>query len=170
MRRGIATLVMVSVVALGAAACGSSGDDAGSANAAGGAPTSSAAPGGASDATATACKEAIAASEAGAKDFGGGIDEMQKLLLGITADSDDAEIEAKGTALETRMHASLKTWSDKLTALAGQDVDAKVKTTLTDAATTVTKINDPDDNTAGDAARTTLTGVADKIKAACPAA
>ncbi|HTF09882.1 MAG TPA: hypothetical protein VK659_17080, partial [Asanoa sp.] len=80
MRRGIATLVMVSVVALGAAACGSSGDDAGSTNAAGGAPSSSAAAGGASDATATACQEAIAASETGAKDFGSGIDEMQKLL------------------------------------------------------------------------------------------
>ena len=161
MRRGIATLVMVSVVALGAAACGSSGDDAGSTNAAAG---------GASDATATACQEAIAASETGAKDFGSGIDEMQKLLLGITADSDDAEIEAKGTELETKMHASLKTWSDKLTALSGQDVDANLKTALTDAATTVTKINDPDDNTAGDAARAALTGVADKIKAACPAA
>jgi hypothetical protein len=170
MRRGIATLVMVSVVALGAAACGSSGDDAGTANAAGGAPSSSAAAGGGSDATATACKEAIAASEAGAKDFGSGIDEMQKMLLGITGDSVDAELEAKGTELETKMHASLKTWSDKLTALAGQDVDANLKTALTESATTVTKINDPDDDTAGDAARTTLNGVADKIKAACPAA
>ncbi|MEV4621552.1 hypothetical protein AB0J74_22940 [Asanoa sp. NPDC049573] len=166
MRRGIATLIMVSVVALGAAACGSSGDDAGSASAAGGA-SASAAAGGASDATATACKEAIAASEAGAKDFGSGIDEMQKMVLSITADSDDAELEAKGTELENKMRASLKTWSDKLTALAGQDLDADVKTALTDAATTVTKINDPNDDSDAAAARTALTGVADKIKAAC---
>ncbi|MDG4825877.1 hypothetical protein O7635_28860 [Asanoa sp. WMMD1127] len=164
MRRSIATVVLVSVVALGAAACGSSDGD----TAAGGAsPSAAATTAGASAATQAACQEAIAASESGAKAFGSGMEEMQKLILEYTKNPDDKAMEAKGTELETKMRGDLKAWGEKLTALAGQDVDATVKTALTDAAKTVTDMNADDNEATGPEAQAALDGVVTKIKTAC---
>ncbi|GIF70017.1 hypothetical protein Ais01nite_80520 [Asanoa ishikariensis] len=164
MRRLVGAM-MLGLVVLGAAACGS---DDGKADAA--APSSSAAApsatAGGSDATKAACEEAVAMGEAAATLFTTKTDEL-KALAGDGENVDDAAMDAKVTEVETQIRGEFTKWTEKLTTLAATDVEAPVKAALTDGAATMTKLNSPDDQTPLGQVPTTLTGITTKIKTAC---
>ncbi|MDG4822714.1 hypothetical protein O7635_12720 [Asanoa sp. WMMD1127] len=157
MRRILVAAVAVSALAL--AACGSSDDDAGGAGAApaGASPTAAAAAGGSDDTT--VCREAVQISKDGAAGFGAGVENLLKLAI----EGDEAKVDAA----EKEFRGTLGAWSDKLAELSGKQVSAEVKSALTEGAATVEKIADPADNTPVNAAKEALTGVADKVRAAC---
>jgi len=165
MRRLLGAM-MLGLVVLGAAACGS---DDGKADAA--APSSSAAApsatAGGSDGTKAACDEAVAMGEAATKLFTTKTEELQALAISGGKDLTDAELEAKADESEKAIRAEFTKWTEKLTALAATDVEAPVKTALTEGAATMTKLNGPDDETEFDQVPTVLTGITTKIKTAC---
>lgn len=153
MRRGIATVFILGVVGLGAVACGSGGDPAGSL------PTTD--PGSAlgdptSVTTANVCKEAIADSEARQQDLA---DSLGKLRRADTAD--------EAAPVEKAVDNTMRWWAYQLTLLSGQDIDSDVKTTLTDAAGTISKLNDPKSTTTLRQAMPTLEGIPTSLKNVC---
>jgi len=152
MRRILAVVCVVSAVALGG--CGADAE----AESPAPAPTSALAVD-AKAATAAACTEAVTISKAGAVDFQEGFDD----LLKVAVEGDDAAADAA----EKAFRATLTAWSDKLTEIAAQPVDADVKTVLTESAATVAKVADPADKTPVNAATEQLGGIAEKISAAC---
>jgi len=152
MRRGIATVFVLGIVGLGAVACGSGGDAAGSL------PTSD--PGSVlgdakSVATANVCKEAIADSEARQQDLADSLDKIQRVN---TADE---------AAIEKAVDNTMQWWSYQLTLLSGQDIDRAVKTTLTESAATISKLNDPKSKTTLRQAMPTLEGIPTTLKNVC---
>jgi hypothetical protein len=153
MRRGIATVFVLGVVGLGAAACGSGGDAAG------------ALPTGGPDAgvvdvkavaTVNACKEAIADSDARQQELADSLDELTHANTGDEV-----------APIEKAVDYSMQWWANQLTLLSGRDIDSIVKTTLTDAATTISKLNDPKSKTTLRQAMPTLEGIPTAIKNVC---
>ncbi|GIF52735.1 hypothetical protein DFJ67_6435 [Asanoa ferruginea] len=153
MRRGIATVFVLAVVGLGAAACGSGGDAADSL------PTSGA-DAGVVDvkavATVNACKEAIADSDARQQELADSLDELSR--------ADNAD---EAAPIDKAVDYTMQWWANQLTLLSGRDIDSIVKTTLTDAATTITKLNDPKRKTTLRQAMPTLEGIPTTIKNVC---
>ncbi|MEV4621553.1 hypothetical protein AB0J74_22945 [Asanoa sp. NPDC049573] len=153
MRRGIATVFVLGVVGLGAVACGTGGEPAGSL-------PSSDPQGIAGDAqsvaTANACKEAIADSEARQQELA---DSLDKLARANGAD--------EAAPVEKAVDDTMRWWAYQLTLLSRQDIDSIVKTTLTDAAGTISKLNDPKTKTTLRQAMPTLESIPTTLKNVC---
>jgi hypothetical protein len=148
----------IATLAFGAAACDSSTPSA-DATAATAAPTPSPTAVDLKAATTAACKEAVAASDAGPPAFDKGLEDVLNAVV--------AEDDAKGEAGEAAMRAALKAWSDKLTALAAQPIDAGLKATLTESASVIVKLTSPDDQTPVNTVKKNLAEIAQKIKTSC---
>jgi hypothetical protein len=110
-------------------------------------------------ATTAACKEAVSVGEANTASF----EAEFKAMLDAAMSGD----EAKATELEKAFRAKVKAWADKLTTLAGQEVDPAVKAAFTEAAATITALNSPDDKTPANQVTKKLAEVAQKVKTAC---
>ncbi|MDG4825876.1 hypothetical protein O7635_28855 [Asanoa sp. WMMD1127] len=128
MRRGLATVVMLGLVGLGAAACGSDGDGAAvdPSGAAASAPVDDV-----EVTTVAACDAAIADSEARRKEVD---DSLAKLA---TAGG------AEAAPVEKAVDDTMTWWAYQLTVLAAKDIDSDVRTVLTEAAATIEKLNTP---------------------------
>lgn len=148
MRRGIATVFIVGLVGLGAAACGADGDVAGSVSTS---DPGSVVAGDKSVATATACKEAIAASEARQQELADALDDLRA--------GDESGAAPAGKAVDDIM----KRYAYQLSLLSGQDIDSAVKAAITDAAGTVTALA----KTPLERSMPTLEGIPTTLKNAC---
>jgi hypothetical protein len=151
MRRGIATVFVLGVVGLGLAACGSGGDGAEAL------PTGD--PGSAvvdvrAVATVNACQEAIADSDARQQELADSLDELTR--------ADSAE---EAAPIEKAVDNTMLWWANQLTLLSGRDIDSVVKTTLTDAAATISKMNKS--KTTLRQAMPTLEGIPTALKNVC---
>ncbi|SNS68446.1 hypothetical protein SAMN05421812_101400 [Asanoa hainanensis] len=128
MRRGIATVFVVGLVGLGAAACGSDGDAASAGSGSGSGEVK------AEDkavVTASACDEAIADSEARLQDLAAALDK-----LGDGGSEGEAAAPAEKTVDDT-----MQWWGYQLDLLSKQDINADVKTAITDAAKTISSLS-----------------------------
>jgi hypothetical protein len=160
MRRILTAAALATAVIAGVTACGGTPDPAASptAAAASAAPATSAAAAAAGADTKAVCAEAVALSSTAAADFAKQIDEF---LKSVVAGGDDA------AAAEKKLRASLTAWEAKLKELAAKDIDPELKTALTEAAATVAKHNDPNDNTGTGAVKKEFTEIGAKITTAC---
>ncbi|MEV4539836.1 hypothetical protein AB0J82_39295 [Asanoa sp. NPDC049518] len=165
MRRGIATVVMVSAVAIGAAACGSTGGAEASAGSAAQSPTapptSAAASASVDAATTKACQDAVKASDTAAANIKLALDELKTLVPKKNKDADD---KARVAELEKYEEGALKHWSYDLFDFSAQATDAGVKAALSGASLRISKLTD---GASVDTALTTTAGARDKVKAAC---
>ncbi|GIF62654.1 hypothetical protein Ais01nite_06890 [Asanoa ishikariensis] len=150
MRRGIATVFVVGLVGLGAAACGS-GDDAGGSAASSGSGEVKAED--KSVVTSSACDEAIADSEARLQDLAAALEK-----LGEGGSEGEAAAPAEKTVDDT-----LQWWGYQLDLLANQDIDSDVKTAIADAAKTISKLS----KTPLEQSMPTLEGIPTSLKNVC---
>ncbi|MEV4539286.1 hypothetical protein AB0J82_36485 [Asanoa sp. NPDC049518] len=172
MRRAIATLVLVSSVTFGAAACGSGGTALAAptrAPAASASPSPSAArtsapasaPASIDAATKNACQHAVKYSDKAAANVKSALDELKGL----------ASIKHKNTDVKDRIaylnkydDNALKQWAYRLYDLSDVSTDAAIKTALADASRNVLLLTD---GTTIDKALTTTAAARKTVRAAC---
>lgn len=111
------------------------------------------------DATVAACATAVSMSKARTADYESDVHDL--FVVAATNGS------AAGERAMAAFRAKLTAWSEKLTAFTQQPIEADVKAALTEAASYVMKLADPNDGTSVDTAVQHLTNATEKLETAC---